>query len=133
MFATHSVEMDVRPGGRIYLVMRGPDGIDLPMKGVFQEVEPPDRLVFLSGALEDDNGVPQLETLTTVTLDELSGKTRLHLSVVVTRRTPAAEGALAGMEQGWSESLDKLAESLQDGRSYQPSQPSVELKKAGIS
>jgi len=33
----------------------------------------------------------------------------------VLRSTPEAAEALGGMEQGWSQSLDKLADALADG------------------
>jgi uncharacterized protein YndB with AHSA1/START domain len=38
--------MDVRPGGVWHLTMRGPDGAQYPNKSVFQEVVPPERIVF---------------------------------------------------------------------------------------
>lgn len=107
------VELDVRPGGALLIHMRAPDGTIYPNKGIFREIVPPERIVFTSGAFEDENGLPELETLTTVTLTEQNGQTLLTLQAVVTRvTTPAAEQALAGMEEGWSQSLDKLAEQL---------------------
>jgi uncharacterized protein YndB with AHSA1/START domain len=94
--------------------MHGPKGtdfdIDLPMTGVFQEFDPPRRLVFTAEALPDEKGIPQLVTLDTVTFKEVDGKTNMTLHVVVVKSTPASAGALAGMEMGWSQSLDKLAE-----------------------
>jgi uncharacterized protein YndB with AHSA1/START domain len=92
--------------------MRAPDGTVFPMKGAFLEIVEPERLVFSSSALEDEEGNPQMEDLTTVTFLEQEGKTRLTVRAVVTRATPAASEALSGMEQGWTESLDKLAEFL---------------------
>ena len=51
---TNSVcEMDVRPGGAIRIHMRAPDGVVYPMTGVFQEIVAPERLVFVSSALDD--------------------------------------------------------------------------------
>lgn len=38
-------ELDVRPGGTSYMVMRTPDGNDMPMHGVYLEVVPNERLV----------------------------------------------------------------------------------------
>lgn len=45
-----------RAGVAIRIYMRGPDGNMYPMKGVFQEIIPPQRLVFSSSALEDEKG-----------------------------------------------------------------------------
>jgi uncharacterized protein YndB with AHSA1/START domain len=113
-FTTPICELDARPGGKIRIVMHGPKGtdfdIDLPMTGIFQEFDPPRRLVFTAEALHDEKGIPQLVTLDTVTFTEVGGKTQITLDVVVVKSTPASAGALAGMEMGWSQSLDKLVE-----------------------
>lgn len=111
-FTNPVCEMDVQPGGAIRIDMRAPDGAVYPMKGLFHEIIEPERLVFTSGALEDAKGNPQLETFNTVTFTEHEGKTKLTLDIVVTKAAPAAEGALAGMEEGWNQSLDSLAEIL---------------------
>ena len=111
-FTNPVCEVDVRPGGAILIHMRAPDGVVYPMKGAFNEVVEPERLVFTSSAIEDDAGNPQLEDLITVTFEDEDGKTRLTVHAVVTKATPAAMGALAGMEEGWSQSLDRLAEFL---------------------
>lgn len=92
--------------------MRGPAGSAfdtvLPMKGMFHEVAAPGRLVFTSTAMEDAAGHPQLETHNTITFEEYNGKTRLTLHAKVVKAMPAAAGAIAGMEQGWGQSLEKL-------------------------
>ena len=109
-FTNPVCEMDVRPGGAILIHMAGPDGTVYPMKGTFDEIVEPERLVMTTSAIEDEEGNPQLEDITTVTFAEHEGKTKLTVHAVVTKASPAAEGALAGMEQGWSESLERLAE-----------------------
>lgn len=111
-FTNPVCEMDVRPGGAILIHMQDPDGVVYPMKGVFQEVVAPERLVFSTSAIEDDDANPQLESLTVVTFDEHEGKTKLTVQSVVTKAMPGAEGALAGMEEGWTQSLDKLVDQL---------------------
>ena len=111
-FTNRVVELDARPGGAIRLDMIGPDGAVYPMGGVFQEVVPPARLVLTTTAVHDEAGNPRLETLNTVTFAEENGKTRLTVRAVVVKSAPEVLGALAGMEQGWSESLGRLAELL---------------------
>lgn len=111
-FTNPVCELDVRPGGALLIHMRGPDGVVYPMKGVFHEIAEPERLVFTSSAFEDEAGNPQLEVLNTVTFVEQGGKTKLTLQAVVVRSTPEVAAALAGMEEGWNQSLDKLAEHL---------------------
>ncbi len=111
-FTNPVCELDVRPGGAILIHMRAPDGTIYPMKGTFLEIVRPERLVFNSIAIEDESGNSILESLTTVTFEEHEGKTKLTVHAAVTRAEPGSEGALAGMEEGWNQSLDKLAEYL---------------------
>ena len=111
-FTNPVCELDVRPGGAILIHMRGPDGVVYPTKGVFHEIVEPERLVFTTSTFEDEAGNPQLEVLNTVTFAELGGKTKLTLQAVVVKLAPAVAAALAGMEEGWSQSLDRLAASL---------------------
>ena len=99
---------DVRPGGAIYIEMRGPDGTVYPMSGKFHDVVAQERIVFSSGAL-DAEGKLLFEILTTVTFSDFEGKTALHLEAKVTGETALAPRYLAGMEQGWNQSLDRLA------------------------
>jgi len=107
-FTNPFCELDLRPGGAILIHMRGPDGTVYPMTGVYQEVVRPERLVFTSGALDAD-GNPLFEVLTTVTFTEESGKTKQILKARVIKRTAQAAPYLAGMEAGWTQSLERLA------------------------
>src|SRR5215213_9931370 len=45
-YTTPVAELDVRPGGANFIVMRSPEGQDLPNRGVYLEVVPNERLVF---------------------------------------------------------------------------------------
>ncbi|MGZ3675306.1 MAG: SRPBCC family protein, partial [Ktedonobacterales bacterium] len=86
-------------------------------KGVFQEVTEPERLVLTLTNFEDAEGRPQLEIRNTVTFAEHEGKTKLTLRAVVVRGAPEVAASLASMEEGWNESLDRLAESLSESLS----------------
>lgn len=110
-FTNPVCELDARPGGAIRIVMRGPDGTDYPMTGVFQEIVEPERLVFVSEAL-DAEGKPLFEVLNTVTFSEQGGKTTLRLKARVTKSTAEAPRYLDGMEAGWTQSLERLSEYL---------------------
>jgi uncharacterized protein YndB with AHSA1/START domain len=109
-FTNPVCEVDVRPGGAIRINMRAPDGAEHPMTGFFREVVPPERLVFVCLALPDEDGNPRLEVVTTVTFAERAGKTTLTVHAAVMRADPGTEAALAGMETGWTQSLDRLAD-----------------------
>jgi uncharacterized protein YndB with AHSA1/START domain len=111
-FTIPKCEMDVRPGGIMHIDMRGQDGTVYPGGGEFREIVEPERLVFTSTAMLGKDGKPLLETLITVTFDEQNGRTRLTVHVRVTKAAPEAKFALAGMEVGWTQSLERLADVL---------------------
>jgi uncharacterized protein YndB with AHSA1/START domain len=120
-FTAPIAKIDLRVGGVYLNCMRSPDGKDFWSKGVFREIVAPERLVMTdSFADENGNTVPAshyglgddtpLETLITVIFEEHDGKSKLTL------KHSGLDGISAkdreNMEQGWNESLDKLAESL---------------------
>lgn len=110
-FTNPRCEIDVRPGGAIRIDMRAPDGKVYPMTGEFLEVVPPERLVFLSAAL-DASGEPLFEIRNVVTFAEEGNKTKLTVHAKVLKARPEAAQHLAGMEMGWSLTLDRLAEEV---------------------
>jgi uncharacterized protein YndB with AHSA1/START domain len=85
-------------------------GMSHPMGGAFLEVVPNERLVFTAIAYMGENGEPALENLNTVTFEDVGGKTKVTVHVVVQRATETAAPALAGMEMGWNQSLDRLGD-----------------------
>jgi uncharacterized protein YndB with AHSA1/START domain len=112
-FTNPVCDMDVRPGGAIRIVMRAPDDApaqfrgDHPMTGVFREIVEPERLVITT-AVDDADGNRVLEVLNTVTFVEHNGKTTLTMHARVVIATAQAAGMLAGMEMGWTQSLERL-------------------------
>jgi uncharacterized protein YndB with AHSA1/START domain len=106
-FTNPVCELDLRPGGAIRIHMRAPDGTVYPMTGVFQEIVEPERIVFISAAL-DAAGNPMFEVLTTVTFAEQGKKTKQTMRARVIKTTPQAAPYIAGMEQGWTQSLERL-------------------------
>ncbi len=102
-FTLPGCEMDFRPGGAYRFVMRGPDGQDNPFHGVYREIVRPERIVFT--AILDN--LPGHELVTTVTFAEDGGKTKL----TVRQTTPPGMPG-RGQNQGWSETLERLADHL---------------------
>jgi uncharacterized protein YndB with AHSA1/START domain len=114
-FTNPTCEVDLRPGGRYRIVMRAPDGHEYPCQGVYKEIARPERLVFTNYAMGQD-GTTVLEGLTTVLFDDVGGKTRLTLRTRARAVVGFARAYLSGMEAGWSQSLDKLAEEVRRNR-----------------
>lgn len=100
-------EGDIRPGGSFKTCMRAPDGTDHWLSGTYQEIAPPERLVFSHRWL-NEKGEHEHETVVTITLREQDGKTQLTLHQAFF----LSEASRDGHFEGWTETLDNLAEYL---------------------
>jgi uncharacterized protein YndB with AHSA1/START domain len=107
-FTNPVCELDVRPGGSLRIHMRGPDGTVYPMKGVYQEIVAPERLVFTT--VFPEKGEAVFEILNTVTFVEDGGKTLVTVDARIIKATAEADFYLQGMEEGWKQQLERLAE-----------------------
>jgi uncharacterized protein YndB with AHSA1/START domain len=98
---TPTAEVELRPGGRIRIVMRNPaDGAEYGATGEYTVVEPPHRLVF-TWVWDHDPARPQLIELL---LSERDGRT----SVRMTNSAIPTEDDLEGQERGWHRCYDNL-------------------------
>lgn len=107
-FTNPVCEADARPNGRILIHMRAPDGSVHPIGGIFHEVVPHERIVFMS-FVDLPDGSRLIEGHNTVSFDDVGGKTRVTVHAKAAGFVDFAARMLAGMEAGWSQSLDKLA------------------------
>jgi uncharacterized protein YndB with AHSA1/START domain len=112
-FTNPVCEADVRRGGTLRITMQGPEGTLYPMVAIYDEVIELERLVWTTDVEHDGNVRFEIRQVTTFA--ERDGKTVLTLQAFVLRSTPESADALGGMEQGWSQSLDKLADLLARG------------------
>lgn len=103
-------EMDVRPGGMWRFIMHGPDGRDWSNRVTYQEVSPPERLVYLHGEdVDDDPGAFHV----TIRFDDLGGRTRVTQRMVF-RTKAQREGVISfGAVELGNQTLDKLAAYLE--------------------
>lgn len=107
-FTNPVCEFEPRVGGKIFIDMTGPDGTSYPMTGTVDEIVPSVRLVFTASAFDGE-----LVGRTTVEFIDHGGRTRVLIEDVVTHATDAVADALAGMEAGWTGSLDRLVAFLE--------------------
>jgi uncharacterized protein YndB with AHSA1/START domain len=98
-------EIDLRPGGAWHFVWRRFDGTEMEMRGVYQEVVPPERLVCT-----ESWGGNWPETLNTLTLSEKDGKTTMTSAVLYPSREARDAALKTGMTDGVATSFDRLAE-----------------------
>jgi uncharacterized protein YndB with AHSA1/START domain len=107
-FTTTIDEMDVRVGGTWRFVMHGPDGVDFPNTIVYEEIVPPERLVFTHGGSDD----PPFRV--TVTFEEFLGNTALTMrSVFVSAEERDRVVVEYNAIEGGNQTLDRLAEHVQ--------------------
>jgi uncharacterized protein YndB with AHSA1/START domain len=114
-YTSSRCEVDSRPGGNMVIQMHAPDGARYRWTSTFSEIDPPNRIVFTS-SVADVDGDLHFEGLHTVTFEEQSGKTRLTVHSVATAATPIGAEKLKGMPDGWSQSLDRLADLVTTAR-----------------
>ena len=110
-FTNRVEQMDVRPGGAWRIVMCAPDGAEYPAQGVYREIAPPERMVFTNTAVDKDGKVI-IDGFTTVTFADQNGKTKLTLETRGVAKVDYAANYLQGMEAGWTQSLERLGETL---------------------
>jgi uncharacterized protein YndB with AHSA1/START domain len=100
-------DVDLRVGGGFRFVMRGPDGQEMGMRGVYRELSRPGRSVHVE-TFDDYPG----ESIVTAVFTEQNGKTTLTATVEYPSREVRDIVISTGMEHGAAESYDKLAEFL---------------------
>jgi uncharacterized protein YndB with AHSA1/START domain len=107
--ARHAVTVDraeVRPGGRWRYVCRDAEGNEYSFKGVYHDITAPERVIQTF----EFEGMPGHVSLETATLEEVDGKTR-YVGVSVFQSVEDRDAmAKSGMQEGASETMDRLAE-----------------------
>jgi uncharacterized protein YndB with AHSA1/START domain len=105
-FTSPSLDLDVREGGRYRITMQPPDGEAFHLRGEYREVDPPRRLVYTFEWEEPDP--EDQETVVTLSFLDPREGTKLGLD----QGPFATEARLALHEAGWTESFERLDQSL---------------------
>jgi len=123
-FTISTAKLDLRPGGIFHYCMRSPDGKDMWGKFVYREIVAPERIVLVNSFSDEKGGLTRhpmsptwpLEMLSKTTLAERQGKTVLTLEWSPLNATEAERNTFdsmhAGMNQGWTGTMEQLAEYL---------------------
>jgi uncharacterized protein YndB with AHSA1/START domain len=107
-YTTPIVEIDVRPGGSAYFVMRGPDGKDLPNRGVYLEVVPNEKLVSTDAYVTawEPSEKPFMTLI--LTFEDDGGKTRYTARVRHWSVADREAHEKMGFHEGWGLCTDQL-------------------------
>lgn len=121
-FTSPLCEIDLKPGGAFRLVIRSPDGQDYPMRGIFREILPLERIVKEDDVSEHSEqwhdlvdpdrkgqGKRPIPMLTTVTFEDAAQGTRVTVKTSFPSLQLRDNFVKAGMKEGWSSSFDRLA------------------------
>jgi uncharacterized protein YndB with AHSA1/START domain len=108
-YTTPVAQLDVRPGGANLIVMRGPDGNEMPNRGVYLEIVQNERLVFTDAYTTawEPSEKPFMTVI--LTFEDDDGKTRYTARVRHWTIADRETHEKMGFHQGWGQCADQLA------------------------
>jgi len=108
-YTTPVAEMDLRVGGATNMVMKGPDGQEMPNPGTILDVVPGRKLVFTDAYTGDwmpREGAPFMTAV--ITFEPEGGKTRYTATVRHWTDEDVKKHDAMGFHQGWGMCADQL-------------------------
>ena len=111
-FTSPAANIDFRVGGKRHVAMKSPGGSVFWTGGIHKEISPHTRIVFTESPATPDGDISMRdgfygETVVTITLEDLGGRTRLTL-----RHSGLTPEMGDGVTGGWTSAFEKLATSL---------------------
>ena len=119
-FKMKVAKVELKPNGIFHYCMQSPDGHEMWGKFVYKEIVEPEKLVYIVSFSDEQGNTTRhpmsqtwpLETITTLTLTEENGKTKLTLFGGPYNATEEEivtfEGALGNVQQGFKGTMDQL-------------------------
>ena len=106
---TIHAETEVRVGGSSYIVMQGPDGTEMPNRGVYLEVIPDKKLVFTDAYTSAwvPSGKPFFTCI--VTFENEGGKTRYTARALHWSAEDSKMHEAMGFHDGWGKVAEQMA------------------------
>src|SRR6266700_8121 len=107
-YTTPVAQVDLRPGGASLIVMRDPQGKDMPSRGVYLEVVENERLVFTDAYTKawEPSEKPFMTVI--LTFEDLGGKTKYTTRVRHWSVADREAHEKMGFHQGWGQCADQL-------------------------
>lgn len=111
---TTACEIDLRPGGRFYTVMEGPNGERFENTGSFLEVIENEKLVWTSALLPDFRPAPSVEGgfhfSAVIYFEDHEGGTKYTAIAIHPDEATRVQHEGMGFHTGWGKALDQLVE-----------------------
>lgn len=108
-FTTPHAELDVRPGGASLIVMKSPDGQEMPNRGVYLEVVKNEKLVFTNAYTKAWEPSDKPFSTVILTFEDEGGKTRYTARVRHWTIEDRETHEKMGFHKGWGQCADQLA------------------------
>jgi uncharacterized protein YndB with AHSA1/START domain len=108
-YTTPVAELDVRPGGATLIVMRSPEGVDMPHRGVYLEVVPNERLVITDAYTQAWEPSEHPFITVVLTFEKSGGKTKYTARVLHWTVADCEKHEQMGFHEGWGRCADQLA------------------------
>jgi uncharacterized protein YndB with AHSA1/START domain len=105
---TVHAETDVRAGGSTYIVMKGPEGQEMPNRGVYLEVVKNERLVFTDAYTRAWEPSAKPFFTGVLTFENESGKTRYTARALHWTKEDRETHEKMGFHTGWGIATDQL-------------------------
>lgn len=109
-WTTPVVEVDVRNGGSNLIIMQGPNGEEIPNRGVYLEVVPNEKLVFTDAFTEAWKPSDKPFMTGIITFADEGGKTRYTATARHWSEEDRKTHEEMGFHEGWSKATDQLEE-----------------------
>ncbi len=108
-YTTPVAELDVRAGGASFIVMRDPEGNDLPNHGVYLEVVKNEKIVATDAFTKawEPSAKPFMTLI--LTFEDVGGKTRYTARVLHWSVADREMHEKMGFHVGWGKCTDQLA------------------------
>ena len=107
---TVECEIDLRPGGRFYTKMQGPEGQEHAGTGCYLVVEPNRQLVWTDALGADFRPNPESFMTAILTLEPHGNGTRYTAMAIHKNVDSRIQHEDMGFHHGWSAALDQLVE-----------------------
>ena len=102
-------EVDLRAGGSSLIVMKGPDGEEVPNPGIYHEVVPNEKLVFTDAYVSAWQPSEKPFMAAIVMFEDEGGKTRYTARVMHWTAEDREAHEKMGFHEGWGQCADQLA------------------------
>ena len=105
--------VELRVGGKWHYCMRGPNGEEAWGLGVYKEITPTSRIVYIDSFSDaDGNVIPPESTMTVELVDLGNGRTLMKNRATFASKEHLEQVLGMGVVEGLTESLDRLEEHL---------------------